>query len=73
MMNLFHRWYCKSDRWRHRVETVILGPDRPQFIVPAAAWQAARTSGDYSLCGCTVAPPFDFGQFELAPPGWHPA
>ena len=55
-----------------QVDTVILGPDRPQFILPAAAWQAARSLGEHSLCGCTVAPPFQFEQFELAPMGWQP-
>jgi predicted cupin superfamily sugar epimerase len=54
------------------VETIVLGPGQPQFIVPRAAWQAARSLGDFSLCGCTVAPPFQFGNFELAPQGWQP-
>jgi predicted cupin superfamily sugar epimerase len=46
--------------------------ERPQAIVPAHAWQAAQSLGDWTLCGCTVAPPFDFKTFELAPPGWVP-
>jgi uncharacterized protein len=58
-------------------ERVRLGPDlaageRPQAIVPAHAWQAAETTGDWTLCGCTVAPAFRFEGFELAPPGWEP-
>jgi predicted cupin superfamily sugar epimerase len=57
--------------------TVRLGDDiardqRPQAIVPAGAWQAARTLGPWSLVGCTVAPAFDFEGFELAPPDWEP-
>jgi uncharacterized protein len=60
-----------------RREQVMLGVDlaageRPQAIVPARAWQAAQSLGDWTLCGCTVAPGFDFKQFELAPPGWSP-
>ena len=55
------------------VQTVVLSAERPQFVVPRGAWQAARTLGDYTLTGCTVAPPFDFAKFELAPPGWSPA
>ena len=39
---------------------------RPQAVVPAGAWQAARTLGDWTLVGCTVAPPFTFDAFELA-------
>ena len=50
----------------------MLGPDvengqLPQHVVPAGAWQMARSLGDYTLCGCTVAPGFDFSRFELAP------
>jgi predicted cupin superfamily sugar epimerase len=44
----------------------------PQAMVPAQAWQAAETSGDWTLVGCTVAPGFDFATFELAPAGWVP-
>ena len=57
--------------------TRTLGPDivagqEPQAIVPANAWQAAETLGDWTLCGCTVAPGFDFKFFELASKGWSP-
>ena len=45
----------------------------PQAIVPPHAWQAAESSGDWTLVGCTVAPGFDFAKFELAPKGWEPA
>ncbi len=44
----------------------------PQVMVPARAWQAAETLGDWTLVGCTVAPGFDFAGFELAPPDWKP-
>jgi len=44
----------------------------PQAVVPAQAWQAAESSGDWTLVGCTVAPGFDFATFELAPTGWMP-
>ena len=54
---------------------VRLGPDVaagevPQAIVPAQVWQAAESTGDWTLVGCTVAPGFDFAAFELAPKGW---
>jgi predicted cupin superfamily sugar epimerase len=56
---------------------VRLGPDlmageRPQGVVPAGAWQAARSLGDWTLVGCTVSPGFDFAGFEMAPAGWSP-
>jgi predicted cupin superfamily sugar epimerase len=39
----------------------------PQHVVPAGAWQAAEPVGEpYALCGCTVAPGFDFADFEMA-------
>ncbi len=44
----------------------------PQVTVPARAWQAAESLGDWTLCGCTVAPGFEFSGFELAPKGWQP-
>jgi predicted cupin superfamily sugar epimerase len=59
------------------VERMMLGPDlaageRPQAVVPAQAWQAAESLGDWALAGCTVAPGFDFAGFECAPKGWSP-
>jgi predicted cupin superfamily sugar epimerase len=55
----------------------LLGPDvtageHPQAVVEPRAWQAARSTGDWTLVGCTVAPAFDFEGFDLAPPGWTP-
>lgn len=44
----------------------------PQLVVPPGAWQAARSLGDYTLVGCTVAPGFDFAHFEMAPDGFTP-
>jgi len=41
----------------------------PQILVPAHHWQAARSTGAYSLVSCIVAPGFDFAGFDLAPPG----
>ncbi len=37
----------------------------PQCAVPAHAWQAARSLGDFTLVGCTVAPGFEFAGFRL--------
>jgi predicted cupin superfamily sugar epimerase len=48
----------------------IAAGERPQAIVPARAWQAAASLGAWTLTGCTVAPGFEFEQFELAPKGW---
>ncbi len=39
-----------------------------QYVVPANCWFASRplSSSNYSFVGCTVAPGFDFADFELA-------
>ena len=56
----------------------LLGPDlqagqHPQIIVPKDHWQSARSLGDWTLVGCTVAPGFEFAGFEMAPEGWEPS
>jgi predicted cupin superfamily sugar epimerase len=58
-------------------EIIRLGADIhadevPQITVPARAWQAAESLGDWTLAGCTVAPGFEFSGFELAAKGWTP-
>lgn len=51
------------------VRRELLGPvdadQLPQRVVPAGAWQAARSLGDFTLVGCTVAPEFLFERFSL--------
>jgi predicted cupin superfamily sugar epimerase len=53
----------------------LAGGERPQVVVPAGWWQAATPlTGErgFTLVGCTVAPPFRFEAFELAPPEFQP-
>ena len=33
--------------------------------LPAGYWQAARSSGAYTLVGCTVAPAFQYRDFAM--------
>jgi predicted cupin superfamily sugar epimerase len=40
--------------------------EQPQAVVPANSWFASESKGNYSLVGCTVAPGFDFDDFEMA-------
>lgn len=56
-----------------RHERLVLGLDlasgeRPQWVVPHGTWFAAEPAADvaYVLAGCTVAPGFEFADFELA-------
>jgi predicted cupin superfamily sugar epimerase len=70
-------WYAgaplelKTAKTIAKPKTHIFGNDllkaqRPQIVVPANQWQCARTLGDFTLVGCTVAPGFLFEKFELA-------
>ena len=51
-------------------ETIVLGPDleaghQLQVVVPRGVWQGSfLESGDYALLGCTVAPSFDYADYE---------
>ena len=41
----------------------------PVTVVPAGCWQAARIADNspWALCGCTVAPGFEFADFQMPP------
>ncbi|MGN6516450.1 MAG: cupin domain-containing protein [Rhizomicrobium sp.] len=58
---------------RHVLGGDLAKGERPQVVVPAGCWQAARSTGSYTLAGCTVAPGFLFEKFELAemPSAWE--
>lgn len=43
----------------------ISAHEQPVLTVPAGWWQAARPLGPYALCGCTVAPGFEFEDFTF--------
>ena len=57
---------------RHPAGSDLAAGERPQAVVPASAWQQAKSLGDWTLVGCTVAPGFQFAGFELAPLGFEP-
>jgi hypothetical protein len=71
-------WYAgaplelKADKAAVMLGNDLIAGQRPQGVVPRGAWQSARSLGDWTLVGCTVAPGFEFAHFELAPPGWEP-
>ena len=56
-----------SDATSHEVTT--LGRPSEGYVgahtIPAGSWQAARTTGDWTLVSCAVAPGFDFADFRL--------
>lgn len=52
-------------------QEIIIGTDlttgmRPQVVVPRGVWQGARLAdgGSFALLGCTVAPGFEFADYE---------
>lgn len=53
------------------LDTVLLAPP-PRGVyahtVPAGRWMSARSTGEYSLTGCTVAPGFEFEDLEFQEP-----
>ncbi len=62
-----------------RLKRTILGPRLSrkqtfQAAVPTGAWMAARCVNPrgFTLVGCTVAPGFDFSDFEFADPKTFP-
>jgi len=52
-----------------RVLTTDLARGEPTAVVPADCWQAARLApgASFAFCGCTVAPGFEFADFEMPP------
>ena len=54
----------------HRLGPDLSDGETPQVIVPKDHWQAARTTGEWTLVGCTVSPGFRFEGFTLAEPGF---
>ncbi|WP_319412161.1 cupin domain-containing protein [uncultured Cohaesibacter sp.] len=65
-----------AEQGRSRM-VITLGPDilagqEPQGIVPRHAWQSARSTGQWTLVSCVVAPGFVYEGFEMAAKGWSP-
>jgi len=43
----------------------VLGPDRPQLLIPGGTWQRARAGEAEALISCVVSPGFDFADFAV--------
>lgn len=50
---------------KHLLGPVSPGGSSPVHVVAAGDWQAARTTGAYTLVGCTVGPGFEFADFTM--------
>ena len=53
---------------RVRLGQDVLGGELVHYVIPAGHWFGARPcpGAEFCLLGCTVAPGFDFADFELA-------
>lgn len=62
-----HVIYPDGQYVRHTVGMNFEAGELPQLTVPAGCWFASsvKEGGIYSFVGCTVAPGFDFDDFEL--------
>jgi predicted cupin superfamily sugar epimerase len=51
-----------------RLGTDFVRGERPQVLIPAGTWFGTELAehAEYCLVGCTVAPGFEFADFELA-------
>ena len=54
----------------HVLGAEIEAGQSPQIVVPPQAWQMARSLGDYTLVGCTVAPGFEFSEIRTGAQGF---
>ena len=54
-----------DDYTEHRLGSEVGEGQRPQLLVPAGAWQAARPVDEAVLVSCVVVPGFDFADFTL--------
>ena len=50
---------------RHRLLGLPTDKCQPVQIVSGGCWQAARSLGEYTLVGCSVAPGFEFTDLSL--------
>lgn len=71
-LSIAHGARGEGAREKHLLGIDVAAGQSPQATVPAHAWQAARSTGAWSLVGCVVAPGFEFRGFRIAPEGWEP-
>ncbi|MGD9634388.1 MAG: cupin domain-containing protein [Pirellulales bacterium] len=66
-VEMLQLWPDGDTRVSHLGNDLAAGIE-PQRVVPAGVWQGCRLvpGGQWALLGCTVAPGFDYADFELA-------
>ena len=56
-------WYLEEEN--KEIRNLKLYSNNPIEMIPAGCWQAASTSGEFTLTSCCVGPGFDFLDFEM--------
>ena len=47
------------------LKNIRLDSKNPIEMIPSGYWQAAKSSGEFTLASCCVGPGFDFKDFEM--------
>ena len=47
------------------MKNLILDSNNPVVMIPSGYWQAAKSTGEFTLVSCCVSPGFDFEDFEM--------
>ena len=53
------------DSGNKEVRTLKLDSNNPIAMITSGYWQAAKSSGAFTLASCCVGPGFDFSDFEM--------
>jgi len=56
--------WCLDDS-NKELKKLRIDPNNPIEMIPAGYWQAAKSTGEFTLVSCCVGPGFDFKDFEL--------
>ena len=60
---------------KNEISNIVLGRNIEHgeylhYIIKSETWFGMKSTGNWSLIGCTVSPAFDYKDFELAPKDW---
>ena len=47
------------------MRNLFLDSNNPVEMIPSGYWQAAKSTGEFTLVSCCVGPGFDFRDFEM--------
>ena len=56
--------WCLDDG-NKKLRKLRIDSNNPIEMIPSGYWQAAKSSGAFTLASCCVGPGFDFSDFEI--------